>query len=375
MNEKMAEEKYTYNRIIIVGNGFDKAWGLKTSYNDFILHLLKKCCLKAFDSAFNSVLLKIEYYNYYSNKEDIKASIKNAETLDVFFRIVDDASMKIEKKSELLKKIISLQYQENWVDIESLYFNLLLEKLDKLKKLTVLQRNYDDVISLNNEFAEIQKELLEYLMLIDSNFKTSFENNIMHDLIDELVNKDNRSKINSIHKCDSLDDPNELLFLNFNYTNTLRKTLNATRYIDKKIINIHGNVNDLRNPIIFGYGDDMHSRYKEIEDEDVDELLKNIKSFYYTNTYDYQEFIDFVLKGNYEVYIVGHSCGLSDRTLLKTIFDDDKCILIKIYTHNGQKEHFQKTIAVSRHCENKAKIRHKIVPFDEFADIPQLNKA
>jgi hypothetical protein len=119
----------------------------------------------------------------------------------------------------------------------------------------------------------------------------------------------------------------------------------------------------------------MHSRYKEIEDEDVDELLKNIKSFYYTNTYDYQEFIDFVLKGNYEVYIVGHSCGLSDRTLLKTIFDDDKCILIKIYTHNGQKEHFQKTIAVSRHCENKAKIRHKIVPFDEFADIPQLNKA
>ena len=29
------------NRLIIIGNGFDLAHGLKTSYHDFILHYLK----------------------------------------------------------------------------------------------------------------------------------------------------------------------------------------------------------------------------------------------------------------------------------------------------------------------------------------------
>jgi hypothetical protein len=139
-------------------------------------------------------------------------------------------------------------------------------------------------------------------------------------------------------------------------------------------MNIHGNVNDSENPIIFGYGDDLHSRYKELEDEENDELLKNIKSFYYTNTYDYQELIDFIVPQNYEVYVVGHSCGLSDRTLLKTIFEHENCVLIKIYTHKGKEEYFQKNIAVSRHCENKPNVRRKIVPFDKFAQIPQKSK-
>jgi hypothetical protein len=31
------------NRLILIGNGFDLAHGMKTSYNDFILWYLKKC--------------------------------------------------------------------------------------------------------------------------------------------------------------------------------------------------------------------------------------------------------------------------------------------------------------------------------------------
>ncbi len=368
--EENNEKKYSYNRIVIIGNGFDRAWGLKTSYADFILYFLKKSCINALYAPVSSELIKIDKVNY-SNIEQITAYINNTKDINSLLESIKGITITISKKSELLNKIISLQFQENWVDIESLYFNLLLTKLDNIKKSPVLERKYDEVLSLNKQFAELQTELLEYLKLEDSTFKIQYDNNIMYDLIDELFKKDLRSKITSMHDYNSLNDPNEVLFLNFNYTNTLRKSLNATSYVDRKIINIHGNVNDSESSIIFGYGDDLHSRYKELEDEDNDHLLLNIKSFYYTSTYDYQELIDFILPEKYEVYIVGHSCGLSDRTLLKTIFEDSNCVLIKIYTHNGKDEHFKKSIAVSRHCENKPKIRHKIVPFDKFAKIPQ----
>lgn len=36
------------NRLILIGNGFDLAHGMKTSYNDFILWYLKKCFEEAF---------------------------------------------------------------------------------------------------------------------------------------------------------------------------------------------------------------------------------------------------------------------------------------------------------------------------------------
>jgi hypothetical protein len=38
------------NRLIIIGNGFDLAHGIKTSYHDFLLDYLKKGCLEAIDN-------------------------------------------------------------------------------------------------------------------------------------------------------------------------------------------------------------------------------------------------------------------------------------------------------------------------------------
>jgi hypothetical protein len=37
------------NRLIIIGNGFDLAHGIKTSYHDFILDYLKERLLAALD--------------------------------------------------------------------------------------------------------------------------------------------------------------------------------------------------------------------------------------------------------------------------------------------------------------------------------------
>jgi hypothetical protein len=38
------------NRLIIIGNGFDLAHGIKTSYKEFILDYIKKSCVYAIEN-------------------------------------------------------------------------------------------------------------------------------------------------------------------------------------------------------------------------------------------------------------------------------------------------------------------------------------
>lgn len=55
------------NRLIIIGNGFDLAHGLKTSYNDFILWYIEKCVptlrdLTNTSNRYNSIIKSCRYF-------------------------------------------------------------------------------------------------------------------------------------------------------------------------------------------------------------------------------------------------------------------------------------------------------------------------
>jgi len=138
------------------------------------------------------------------------------------------------------------------------------------------------------------------------------------------------------------------------------------------LVNIHGGLSDQSNPIIFGYGDEIDSHYEKIENLNNNELLKNIKSFGYFRTNNYQRvnsFIEGEGKG-FTVKILGHSCGLSDRILLNTIFDHPNCKAIKIYYYQKsetENDYFEKTQEISRHfkASGKGDMRTKIVPFSQ----------
>lgn len=123
--------------------------------------------------------------------------------------------------------------------------------------------------------------------------------------------------------------PDQILFLNFNYTRT------ADLYIDKdsdfKINHIHGELDNDRNPIIFGYGDEMDEDYKTISDLNDNSYLTNIKSIRYLETDNYRRLLRFIDSAPYQIYIMGHSCGNSDRTLHHTLFEHKNCVSIKPY--------------------------------------------
>ena len=87
-----------------------------------------------------------------------------------------------------------------------------------------------------------------------------------------------------------------------------------------EIDNIHGRLDD-ESSVIFGYGDEVDSYYKRMEDLNENELLRHAKSFGYFKNHNYRKLISFLASDKYEVWIAGHSCGLSDRVMLKKIFE------------------------------------------------------
>lgn len=79
----------------------------------------------------------------------------------------------------------------------------------------------------------------------------------------------------------------------------------------------------------------------------------------------------------YQVYVIGHSCGLSDRTMFKEIFDHNNCKPVKILHQkraDGTTDFFDKAINLGRHFTDKGRMRKLIVNYNEADAIPQFEK-
>ena len=122
--------------------------------------------------------------------------------------------------------------------------------------------------------------------------------------------------------------PDNIMFLNFNYTSTLHCYLKATNIFYEN--HIHGDIEDPHS-IIFGHGDELDENFSKLKNIDNYECLRNIKTFRYLESSHYKKALSFIESAPFQVFIIGHSCGSSDRTLLNTIFEHRNCISIKPY--------------------------------------------
>ncbi|MDR1699317.1 MAG: bacteriophage abortive infection AbiH family protein [Prevotellaceae bacterium] len=395
------------NRIILIGNGFDLAHGLKTSYKDFIDWLWKKMNI-AYNEHIKSSHEKFVYKDmviYHtptsSTPSPIPENIIHNKPRNGGIITKDNSQFivrTIEYKN-LFLKIITEKYQKaNWVDIEDEYYEQL--------KLCTKNKDLNAIKKLNNDLEQIKQKLISYLKEVNPqkmgeiepimyssiystlclrDFTTNGRNAIVEEAYSlfQKLDRDSKCDLDIEHswKCRKLngklteDDfkqifmeeaerdnkyedllPQNVLFLNFNYTDTarrydyfgayvegLRKTMllntwqiNIVRYYN----HIHGRLIDIENPnhIIFGYGDELATEYKEIENLNNNEYLKNVKSINYLKTDNYKKLLDFINSESYQIFIMGHSCGNSDRTLLNTLFEHENCVSIKPYYYEWEKK-------------------------------------
>ena len=262
-----------------------------------------------------------------------------------------------------------------WVDIENDYYQLL-------KQCTQGEDCSYTVKELNEQLAFLQDKLIEYLRSIGTpqpkeelqkamiaplnpeDFSTEGRKKALEDIgleiksIAELrYNNEERSKL----------FPRRVMLLSFNYTPTAN--LYGNFNLEHKFI--HGELEHPEN-IIFGYGDELDKHYQDILDRNDNELLKNVKSVKYLETRHYKDMLEFLMSAPFQVMIMGHSCGNSDRTLLNTVFEHENCISIKPFYHkweDGSDNYLELVQNISRNCTNMRLFRDRVVNKEQYKTI------
>lgn len=305
--------------------------------------------------------------------------------------------------------LINQKSIQNWVDIENEYYYQLKkiiksESLDRSKsKEYWLNDQRLQVQKLNTDFDQVKSLLEQYLMKkVVNKYNLDFAKNKdwikMHNVLNpisvlsnesnvlmEFINYEDVNDIKEHFEKERKEElVNNLYFLNFNYTpisSIYSELFNVDDKIHSRINFIHGSLgNVLENKINFGFGDEMDDDYKIIENLDDNEYLKNFKSFQYLQNSNYKDLLDYVDSDKFQVLIMGHSCGLSDRTLLNTIFEHNNCRSIKPFYYqlkNDKDEvvgdNYTEIVQnISRHFNKKKLMREKIVNKTLCQPLPQI---
>ncbi len=90
----------------------------------------------------------------------------------------------------------------------------------------------------------------------------------------------------------------------------------------------------------------------------------NVKSIEYLNTDNYRRLLEYIDSDMYQIFIMGHSCGNSDRTLLNTLFEHENCASIKVYYHQESptKDNYSDIVRnISRNFKDKKLMRERVV--------------
>jgi len=407
------------NRLVIIGNGFDLAHGLPTSYRDFIDDFWRNI-VDYFQNELVKEMIYIDdnhpdfrdYYLYnLKSFQDFDLRMINAHKNNkVYYRQTEKQVCNISNIDNLLFefkndffRIICEKNSKNWVDIENEYY-IKLKKIALNTSLNISRKN-ERVKKLNDELIQVKKLLEDYLTSkvlkgysIDNITNQNTNLNIFYEVLKPISLFSNQSNIYKefIHSEDikeieehfekEKEDElvNNLYFLNFNYTslaNVYCQLLNLDDRIQCYINFIHGELeNKNENKINFGFGDEMDEDYKRIENINDNEYLKNFKSFQYLQNSNYSNLLSYIDSDKFQVLIMGHSCGLSDRTLLNTIFEHNNCRSIKIYYHEWEDEdtgvkkdnYTEISQNISRHFNKKKLMREKIVNKTLCKPLPQI---
>lgn len=370
------------NRLVIIGNGFDMAHGLKTSYLDFINWYWDQRVNSFWNNHTNAsedclcrlVIRNKEEYNnwylflyqnrYFFKNTFSKEKISGSEVLQEIKQHPEVFSVEY---SPFFKAIQQSIETKGWVDIENDYYQLLKNSVDN--------PNCDYTVNeLNKQLLYLQTKLVEYL-------STQNITELKEDLLYAIKGNFNPVDFSTEWKKKALGNmgfmscnitaiqhdpqmqqklrPRHIMLLSFNYTNT------AKEYTDSNISYnyIHGELEHPEN-IIFGYGDELDKNFQDLLDKNDNELLRYVKSVKYLETRHYRELLDFLISDPFQVLIMGHSCGNSDRTLLNTIFEHKNCVCIKPFYHkwdNGRDNYLELVQNIYRNFTDMKLFRDRVV--------------
>ena len=287
------------NRIVLIGNGFDLAHGLPTSYKDFIDW-------------------------YWCSWVEKLASVEGNHCQDEF------------------------------VSFDTIHPNGVWQ-------LHIESFRAEDPNSEQNIIAKIKQQAKAKI-----NYKITYLSRFFEKL------NTNLKDVPNVNYEEGFFYPDRIMLLNFNYTSVADIYLNTSGSF--LINHIHG---DLSNgtSVIFGYGDELDDGYADLARCNDNELLRNIKSIRYQESGKYRQLLQFIDSSPFQIYIMGHSCGNSDRTLLNTLFEHKNCVSIKPFFYkkeDGSDNYLEIVQNISRNFTDMKKMRDRVVNKTFCEPLPQI---
>lgn len=400
---KLEYEFYDSNNLLIVGNGFDLAHGLKTTYKDF----LNNC--KELMNSMNKSSKKIEHYldrlidenivnelepffndrlfcdvNFIYNKkrlfnkEGIRTEIKKFiekkyynlylpleilcdfyidKSIEKYYKHKEDNIFLIDKfikyflSENVLLKYLLDSYEENgelWIDIEK-EISMLVKDIEQIKKekIILLDKNY----KLFNVLLKQKNRSNEEEYNID--IKGLEENlDIIIYLLEEYlsslkINDNDIQKIKNDIKNSFAD--NITYLLSFNYTDTFRET-----YIPKKCILynedhvdfIHGQLG--KHNLVFGTNETLHDESKN-KNLDCIYFKKYFQRIYKKTGCKYKKWLN---EGIDNVYIYGHSLDVTDKDVINEVIQKSKHVIIYYHSEEAYRQQITNLVKVLEHGQD-----------------------
>ncbi len=255
----------------------------------------------------------------------------------------------------------------HWVDFETLYYQELLSLFDMGDKRGLSKL-------LNDDLEYIKLKFIEYL---------SFENEMVRETPSSLIQDYHDLMLNGIERVNNSlihgesKRPARVRLLNFNYTTLISHYLKHFPRGDIGAFQLHGHLQN-KSSVIMGYGNHKDDHYAKLESLNEDEMIKNLKILMYGQNSTYRELSSFVDNNvdGFEVFIFGHSLGISDKSILSQILEHEKLRRVKIFYHDkgGEDDFSYKYRQLSRHVYDKDRLIKLTEPKDISKAMPQIKK-
>ena len=157
------------NRIILIGNGFDLAHGMPTSYGNFINNYWGNKRKEIWNGKYNDKRFEDDNIILDGVPSIIYSEAATGESeYSRLLTILRPYKSKIKYKNKFLEILTERNHSLNWVDIEKEYYSLLKKSY---KDFSFPRYNITD---LNKDFQSIESLLEKYLTEIQIEFTKSF---------------------------------------------------------------------------------------------------------------------------------------------------------------------------------------------------------
>ncbi len=329
--------------ILIIGNGFDLAHGLKTSYKDFLDFCKEqaKTSEPAMYFDYKNCLATNLWLKHFINKQerlgdtwiDLEKEIYNVIKIVNNHSIVTNSGI----TRDTCPQILTINASGNSFDFYS------FSKYDNPYLSKARHKDYDNY--------EIIEDESPYCVHFD---KSEFFINFLYDQLREFTKAFERYLINEVMAKLVRDDKyiltlpsnnTRLYVLSFNYTDTCFKLYDHSRNPNTEYsietIFVHGKVqNSNECELILGTKSFKASNNPKTISSQFNIFQKHNQRHKYNTIEPYQELLRLIKLPNTNpvFHIIGHSLDESDHKILKHILDADKNATIKVYYHDEESQ-------------------------------------